>query len=54
MEAMIGFMWPCGTFSGTLWGAAMEQEKQEASRLYGRSMTLFYSLCALIMVIASL
>jgi hypothetical protein len=54
MEAMIGFMWLCGTVSGVLWGAAMEQEKQEASRLYDRSMALFYSLCTVIMVIASL
>ena len=47
------FTWLCGAFSGALWGAAKEQKEEEATWLYGRSM-IWYSLCALIILVLSL
>jgi len=52
MEAVLVLAWFCGTISGALWGASMEQQKQESARLFGRMMVFIYSLGFLAIVLS--
>ena len=53
-DTVLGLAMFCGTISAALWGAAMEREKQEIARLFGRSMAFFYALGFLAIVLSSL